>query len=152
MEQQLKSMEEMLYYVRQCIYDNGNPKSKTRGEIQMFCSKCGAKLPDDAEFCPSCGREFKHVTTTTDNCAPYQQNIPNHLVWAILVTLCCCLPFGIVAIVYSTQVTTHLQAGNYEAARKASNAALTWILVSVIVGFLCGGGSLFFNFLPLMFL
>ncbi len=112
MEQQLKSMEEMLYYS---------------------------------------GQEFKPVATT-DKRASYQQNIPNHLVWAILVTLCCCLPFGIVAIVYSTQVSTHLQVGNYEAAQKASNAALTWILVSVIVGFLCGGGSLFFNFLPLIFL
>ena len=27
------------------------------------------------------------------------QNIPNHLVWAILSTLFCCLPFGIVSIV-----------------------------------------------------
>jgi hypothetical protein len=30
-----------------------------------------------------------------------QENIPNHLVWAILATLFCCLPLGIVSIVYA---------------------------------------------------
>src|SRR5438093_12052328 len=30
--------------------------------------------------------------------------VPNYLIQAILVTLCCCLPFGIPAIVYAAQV------------------------------------------------
>ena len=28
-------------------------------------------------------------------------NIPNHLVKAIISTICCCIPFGIVAIVFA---------------------------------------------------
>ena len=37
---------------------------------------------------------------------PYnsREYIPNNMVWAILTTLFCCLPFGIVSIVYAAQV------------------------------------------------
>ena len=41
------------------------------------------------------------------------RNIPNYLVQAILTTLFCCLPFGIVAIVYAAQVNTKIEAGDY---------------------------------------
>ena len=48
--------------------------------------------------------------------SPPPSNIPNYLVQAILVTIFCCLPFGIVAIVFAAQVNSALAAGNYEAA------------------------------------
>ena len=38
--------------------------------------------------------------------------IPNHLVEAILVTLCCCVPLGIPAIVYGAQVGPKVAAGD----------------------------------------
>ena len=56
------------------------------------------------------------------------------MVWAILVTIFCCLPTGIVAIVYAAQVNGMLDAGNYDAARNASNSAKTWAIVSMILG------------------
>ena len=37
--------------------------------------------------------------------------VPNHLVWAILSTLFCCLPLGIVSIVFAAQVNGKLAAG-----------------------------------------
>ncbi|MBD2354252.1 CD225/dispanin family protein [Tolypothrix sp. FACHB-123] len=58
------------------------------------------------------------------------QNVPNYLPQAILVTLFCCLPFGIVAIVYAAQVNTKLQVGDYEGAMQASKSAKTWCWVS----------------------
>lgn len=63
------------------------------------------------------------------------QNVPNYLPQAILVTLFCCLPFGIVAIVYAAQVNTKLQVGDYEGAMQASKSAKTWCWVSFGVGF-----------------
>lgn len=54
------------------------------------------------------------------------QEIPNHLVKAILVTLFCCLPFGVIAIVFAAQVNTQLQAGKYDEAQKLSQQANMW--------------------------
>ncbi len=66
----------------------------------------------------------------------YHPPVENYLVWAILVTICCCLPFGIVAIVYAAQVNGYFQAGNYEAAVNASNNARTWCIIGLIAGIL----------------
>ena len=60
--------------------------------------------------------------------------MPNHLVWAILVTIFCCVPTGIVSIVYAAQVNGMLNAGDYEGARRASDSARTWAIVSVALG------------------
>ena len=38
----------------------------------------------------------------------------NHLVGAILATLFCCVPFGIVAIVQAAQVNSAYNSGNYD--------------------------------------
>lgn len=58
----------------------------------------------------------------------------NYLVWSILTTICCCLPFGIVAIVYSAQVNSNYQAGLYHEAVKSSVNARTWVIASFVTG------------------
>ena len=30
----------------------------------MFCSNCGAQLPDDAEFCSNCGQKIEPASTS----------------------------------------------------------------------------------------
>lgn len=59
--------------------------------------------------------------------APY---IPNHLVWAILSTLFCCLPFGVVSIVFAAQVDGKRAAGDIAGAEDASRKAKLWAIVS----------------------
>ena len=49
-----------------------------------------------------------------------------YLVWAILATLLCCMPFGIVSIVKASQVSSLYYQGNYAEARAASRAARNW--------------------------
>jgi hypothetical protein len=61
-------------------------------------------------------------------------NVPNYLVQSILVTLCCCVPLGIVAIVNAAQVNGHIAAGNYEAARNASEQARKWCTIGFFLG------------------
>lgn len=61
----------------------------------------------------------------------------NYLAWAIVSTILCCLPFGIVAIVYASQVDTYWFAGDHEAARRSSKRARTWTWVSVGVAAFC---------------
>lgn len=62
--------------------------------------------------------------------------VPNYLVWAILVTLFCFLPTGIVAIVYASQVSTKLSAGDVAGATEASNKAKMWTIISAVAGVL----------------
>ncbi|GAA1589255.1 hypothetical protein GCM10009678_84490 [Actinomadura kijaniata] len=65
---------------------------------------------------------------------PPQSPPPNHLVWAILTTILCCLPGGVVSIVYAAQVNSKWSAGDYQGAMKASKNAKTWAIVSAVVG------------------
>lgn len=73
---------------------------------------------------------------------PYGPQMPqkpdNYLVWAILSTLLCCLPFGIVAIVKSSKVDSLWYAGNHAEAIQASNDAKKWSIISAVAG-LVGG-------------
>ena len=62
------------------------------------------------------------------------RNVPNYLPQAILVTIFCCLPFGIVAIVYAAQVNGKLQAGDYEGAVTASDNAKKGCWIGFIAG------------------
>jgi len=62
-----------------------------------------------------------------------QPKPPTYLALAIISTILCCLPLGIVSIVFSTQVNSKYAAGDYEGAEKASkNAKLFWILAAVV--------------------
>lgn len=58
--------------------------------------------------------------------------VSNNLVWAILSTLFCCLPLGIVSIVFAAQVNTKLTAGDVSGARESADKAKKWAIYSVI--------------------
>ncbi|MBQ3239667.1 MAG: CD225/dispanin family protein [Akkermansia sp.] len=55
----------------------------------------------------------------------------NYLVLSILVTLLCCLPGGIIAIVYSCQVNSLYNAGKITEAQNASKWARRWNVISI---------------------
>lgn len=60
----------------------------------------------------------------------------NNMVWAIICTLLCCLPLGIASIVYATKVDGLYAAGNYEAAKNASEQSKKfskWGMISAAV-------------------
>ena len=59
---------------------------------------------------------------------------PTYLALSIIVTVLCCLPFGIVGIIKSSSVSKEYAVGNYAAAQEASKQAKTWS----IVGLCCG--------------
>ena len=59
-----------------------------------------------------------------------------YLLPAILVTLFCCLPGGVVAIIYATQVNGKIAAGDISGAEAASKSAKMWVMISAGVGVL----------------
>jgi Interferon-induced transmembrane protein len=58
----------------------------------------------------------------------------NWLVESILVTLFCCLPFGIAGIVFASQVNSKLSVGDFAGAQKASQDAGKWTKIGFFVG------------------
>jgi hypothetical protein len=61
-------------------------------------------------------------------------HVPNNLVWAILSTLFCCLPLGIVSIVYAARVDGLRAAGDIDGARDAASKAGRWALFAALSG------------------
>lgn len=56
------------------------------------------------------------------------------LVESILVTLFCCLPFGIVGIINAASVNSKYDAGDYAGALSASQQAGKWTKIGLFVG------------------
>lgn len=61
---------------------------------------------------------------------------PTYLIWSVLCVVCCCFVPGIIAIVFSSQVSSRYYAGDIEGARRASRNAEIWIIVSFVLGVL----------------
>lgn len=64
---------------------------------------------------------------------PVQQP-DNNLVWAILSTLLCCLPLGVVSIIYSSKVSGLWLQGRYAEAQAAADNAKKWAIWSAVAG------------------
>jgi hypothetical protein len=69
----------------------------------------------------------------------------SYMLSAVLVTLLCCLPFGIVSIVFASQVDTKFNAGDYAGAQDSSNKAKNWYHAALIAGILILIGSILVN-------
>ncbi len=65
---------------------------------------------------------------------PMEQKPDNFLVWSILSTVLCCLPLGIVAIIYSTKVDSLWQQGDKNGAIDAAKKAKMFCLIAVGCG------------------
>jgi len=107
----------------------------------MFCTKCGKENEAGATNCAECGEVLTPAQPQT-TAAPAQPQaapgqpaqVPNYLVQAILVTIFCCLPFGIVAIVFAAQVNGKLQAGDLNGAMESSRKAKMWSWLGFGIG------------------
>ena len=63
--------------------------------------------------------------------APY---VPSHMGLAIFVLLCCCMPLGVVALVYAAQVKGKLAAGDFAGAQAASASSKKWAIIGIVLG------------------
>ncbi len=68
-----------------------------------------------------------------------QESVPerrpdSNLVWAILSTILCCVPLGIVSIVYASKVDSLWNIGAYREAYDAADKARKWAIWGAIIG------------------
>lgn len=79
-------------------------------------------------------------TPPSQQCAPER---PNNWLWlAIVCTACCCLPLGIVSIMFSTKVNSCYDAGDYAGAEDNAKKAKMWGFIGLGLGAV--GGIIYF--------
>lgn len=93
----------------------------------MYCHQCGTRLPEGAQGCRSCGWELPARSSTSTR---------SFLVPAILVTLFCCAPFGVAAVVYGARVDPLLAGHDPVAAAESARKARLWTWVAFGLGLL----------------
>jgi hypothetical protein len=97
----------------------------------MFCRKCGRPNDDNAYKCTSCGEVLQSI-------AP--KKIDNNLALAIIVTVLCCMPFGVVGIVYAAQVNAKAIGGDIAGAEESARKARAWSLWGLGLGLVIFAG------------
>ena len=113
------------------------------------CPNCQSPIPDGAQFCPRCGAAnpsfgpgaprdgyagAPHAGAYGHGGTAAAQSIPDYLVQSILVTLCCCIPLGIVAIIFSVQTRSKKEAGDVSGAMESSRKAKMWCWIAFGLG------------------
>jgi hypothetical protein len=139
----------------------------------LNCPNCGTANLDNATLCIHCGRPLTDGASAPPPPPSVQTSytpppppagsysapagnyaagggiqpprIPNYLVQSILITLCCCLPLGIVAIIFAAQVNQKLAAGDIAGAEEASRKAKMFCWIGFGVGLVVIILSMIFN-------
>ncbi len=73
-------------------------------------------------------------------------DVQNYLIPAILATVFCCLPLGVVSIIFATQVNSKIAAGDTAGALESSKKAKMFMFLSI------GGGLLIWVFVVIMWI
>lgn len=84
---------------------------------------------------PQSGAPFVNQSFSQQQCGNMTRP-DNYMVWSILATVLCCLPLGIVSIVYSGKVNDYWEQGRSVEAKEASDKAKMWAMIAA------GGGLL----------
>lgn len=100
----------------------------------MYCTNCGAANDANDETCRQCGRELPDVSALEKSGITVAVDIPNYLFQAVLVSFCCCIPFGIPAIVYAAQVNGAIERGDLAAAERNSKRDECWCWIAFGTG------------------
>ncbi len=102
----------------------------------IFSSKnISATLSAFLYLLPVCFLNLNQLFMEPNYQSPLQPPQPkNWLDESILVTLFCCLPFGIAGIVFAAQVSSKYVSGDYEGALQASREAAKWTKIGFFIG------------------
>lgn len=114
------------------VWKEGMPEWKPAAEVPELTVASAAPSP----AVPGPGGPTPGPVRNVQQPAPAVTSpVPNYLVPAILVTVLCCLPFGIPAIVYAAKVDGLVATGDVAGARHASEQAKKWSWIAGIAGF-----------------
>jgi hypothetical protein len=127
-------------------------------EAAVICSVCASPNPDAAGFCVQCGAKLDGAVSgfalpspppgstvpppsapALPGSPPVVITIPTYLAPAIVVTILCCVPLGIPAIIFAAQVNGRVTSGDVAGAMEASRKAKMWCWIAFGVGIVVMG-------------
>ena len=114
-------------------------------ELETFVRD--GRVNSGSMLCPEGGSQWVPASTVLSGVTVQVASAPTNTVsWVpvslagpILATLCCCLPGGIISIVYASKANTFGAAGMLSEATQAKSTSSTWLVVSFIIGLLVNG-------------
>lgn len=109
-------------------------------ERVVVCEECGEHFKEGISNCPKCGCPVGSDATSNNNnlinltTMEYKDKPDNNLLYAILSTVCCCTPLGIVSIIYAIQVDNLYRKHDYQGAQDAADEAYKYAKYALIFG------------------
>lgn len=107
----------------------------------ITCPNCGHVNDSNAFRCTSCKTMLQQPPPAFGSppggppaqWGP-QVHVPNYLAQAIIVTIACCMPAGIPAIVFAAQSMSKAGSGDIAGALESASKAKTWCWVAFGIG------------------
>ena len=106
------------------------------------CRECGREVSDTATECPHCGAKLQSGSQRRDGEPMPESN----LIWGVVTTVCCCLPFGIASIIQASKVSNYWDGGQYEMAYEAAAKAKKYAIIGAVIAGIGIVGYLVFLF------
>lgn len=113
--------------------------------MTIYCPECGTAHEEGSKTCKVCGAALSQPALAKlnwDKAETDDRDYSKHPGWfksyiveSILLTFCCCLPMGILGIVFSLQAFSAYKHKNYELAARKSDTARKVVVCGVIAGF-----------------
>ena len=103
----------------------------------MYCPACGASNAAGVTSCTACATPLVEPVRAAPPPGPgpsQSSEIPSYMVQSILVTLFCCLPMGIMALISASKVSALQAGGDVGGAHRASQEAWKWVKRSLFAG------------------
>ena len=115
----------------------------TEGRINVYSMVVGDDSPDSIPIGNVPGFKIELLASAPAMSQPNYQSPPSymsggkiesHLLKSILTTFFCCMPLGIVAIVFAAQVDGHVRSGDYARAEDSAKKANLFSNISLGIG------------------
>ena len=111
----------------------GGGMAKKAGPVKKKAMRSGGRSAADSEKAKDA-----HSRSSHKYFAGASQTVNNQMVKAVLVTVLCCLPFGIVAIIKSSEVNGKLAVGDIVGAQMSASSSSNWSNMAIIFGLIFG--------------
>lgn len=109
-------------------------RSKREQQIS-FCENCGSELPPFGGFCTQCGTQIDRETVIARRLKSRENKVASYLALNIFATILCCMPLGIVGIVFSASAISAARAGDRQCALQRAKVAKIFFWIAFLLGF-----------------